>query len=109
MVNRQQEIAPKGTERRTTEQELMARGDAERIRLYLCGQVDSARRRGDKTITFRAGDIHKALGFANRMPNVCQVLKSTLFHEVCRVDPLRRIYSPPSGQGARLEIEFRIL
>lgn len=87
----------------------MAEGDAERIRLYLCDQVDLARSRGDKTLAFRAGDVHKALGFENRMPNVCQVLKSTQFHEACRVGTVRRICSPPSGQGASLEIEFRTL
>ena len=51
----------------------MAEGDGRRIRLYLCGQVELARGRGDKTVTFRAGDVHKALGLENRMPNVCQV------------------------------------
>ena len=87
----------------------MAEGDARRIRLYLCGQVELARVRGDKTVTFRAGDVHKALGLENRMPNVCQVLKGRQFHEAARVDLLRCIECPPSGQGATLIIEFRIL
>lgn len=87
----------------------MAKGDARRIRLYLCDQVDLARARGDKIIVFRAGDVHKALGLENRMPNVCQVLKGRPFHKTCRVETVRCISSPPSGQGANLVIEFRIL
>ena len=43
------------------------------------------------------------------MPNVCQVLKSRLFHLTCRVEIVRYISAPPSGQGANLVIEFRIL
>ena len=87
----------------------MAKGDAERIRQYLCSQVDSARARGDRTLAFRAGDVHKAIGLENRMPNVCQVLRGRLFRETCRVEFVRLICSPPSGQGANLVIEFRIL
>ena len=87
----------------------MAKGDAQRIRLYLCGQVDLARERGDKALVFHAGEVHNALGLKNRMPNVCQVLKGGLFHENCRVEIARCICSPPSGQGANLVIEFRIL
>ena len=87
----------------------MAKGDARRIRQYLCGQVDLARERGDKTLAFRPGEVHKALGLENRMPNVCQVLKGRLFHETCRVEIVRCICSPPSGQGANLVIEFLIL
>lgn len=89
--------------------ESLAKGDAQRIRLHLCGQVELARARGDKTVIFRAGDVHTALGLENRMPNVCQVLKGRPFHEMCRVEIVRRICSPPSGQGANLIIEFRIL
>jgi hypothetical protein len=87
----------------------LAKGDAERIRRYLCGQVDLARKRGGKTLVFRAGDVHKALGFENRMPNVCQALKGPLFRKACRVEIVQFIYSPPSKQGANLEVEFRIL
>ena len=89
--------------------ESLAKGDAQRIRLYLGDQVDLARAKGDRTVVFRAGDVHTALGLENRMPNVCQVLKGRPFHEMCRVEIVRRICSPPSGQGANLLLEFRIL
>lgn len=87
----------------------LAKGYAPRIRRYLCGRVDSARERGDKTVRFRAGDVHKAVGLENQLPNVCQVLKGRLFREMCRVDIVRVISSPPSGRGANLIIEFHIL
>ena len=68
-----------------------------------------ARGRGDKTVTFRSGDVHEALGLVNSLPNVCQVLKGPKFHEEARVNLVRYIECPPSGQGANLIMEFRIL
>ena len=87
----------------------MARGGAERIRQYLCRQVDLARRSGDETIVFRSGDVHDALGLENRLPNVCQVLKGAKFRREAGVEMWRHLNSPPSGQGANLVLEFRIL
>lgn len=83
--------------------------DADRIRNYLCRRVAEARRAGQSTIAFRAGDVHQALGLVNAYPNVCQVLKGRKFHAQAGVEPLRLLASPPSGQGASLEIEFRIV
>ena len=91
------------------ERQLANKGDAARIRRYLCQQVQLARRKGDKTITFRSGDVHDALGLVNRLPNVCQVLNGAKFHEAAVVEILRYLERPPSGQGANLVIEFRIL
>lgn len=86
----------------------MAQGDAQRIRQYLCRQVDLARERGDRIITFRAGDVHATLGLKQRMPNVCQVLKGRTFLAACRVEVDRIVSSPLSGQGANLVMQFRI-
>ena len=87
----------------------MAIGDADLIHPYLIEQVKSARLRGERTITFRAGDIHKALGLVNVYPIVCQALESQKFHEAAGVRIARYIKRPPSGRGANLIIEFRIL
>ena len=87
----------------------MPRGDAERIRRYLCDQVASARGRGEKTITFRAGDIHDSLGLRKSHANVCQVLDRPKFRAAARVEFVRDIERPPSGEGANLVVEFRIL
>ena len=86
----------------------MPPGDADRIRKYLCRQVETARKAGQTSVTFRAGDVHKALGLENSYPNVCQVLKGEKFHTMAGVVFERYVRQPPSGQGANLEIEFTI-
>ncbi len=86
----------------------MPRGDAERIRHYLCQRVEEARRAGNAKVTFRAGDVHDALGLKHSHPNVCQVLEGRKFHEQAGVEFVGYVYRPPSGRGANLEIEFRI-
>ncbi len=82
----------------------MPEGDAQRIRRYLCEKVASARERGDETIIFCSGDVHKALDLTAAMRNVCQVLKGRMFHEEAGVERVRTIKSPPSGEGATLII-----
>lgn len=87
----------------------MPRGDARRIRNYLCQQVGAARQAGATRVTFRAGDVHDDLGLRNRHPNVCQVLEGELFERQADVEFVGYLYRPPSGLGANLEIEFRLL
>ena len=84
-------------------------GDAERIRSYLCRRVEDARRAGETRIVFRAGDVHADLGLRRAHANVCQVLEGELFHTWAGVEPVKDLYRPPSGRGANVEIEFRIL
>ena len=65
---------------------------------------------GASSITFRAGDVHNALGLSNAVPNVCQVLENEgKFHRPAGLQFLKYVYRPPSGLGRRLEIKFRIL
>lgn len=87
----------------------MPRGDADRIRRYLRQQVGEARNAGETRVTFRAGDVHDNLGMERRHPNVCQVLQGGQFRTQAGVEILQYVYRPPSGLGANLEIEFRIL
>ena len=86
----------------------MPRGDARRIRAYLCQQVEAARLEGARSVTFRAGDVHDELGLINAYANVCQVLEGELFKGLADVEFVRYLYRPPSGLGANLEIEFRL-
>ena len=67
------------------------------------------RQAGQLTVTFRAGDVHEALGLVRAHPNVCQVLEGKKFHSMAGVELARYVDRPPSGQGANLKIEFRIL
>ena len=87
----------------------MPAGDANRIRRYLCHRINEARLAGEKRVLFRAGDVHRALGLANAYPNVCQVLQGEKFHLQAGVEIAHYVHRPPSGQGASLAIEFRIL
>lgn len=82
---------------------------AQMIRDYLSQKVDAARQAGETSVTFRTGDVHAALGLRNRMPNVCQVLEGGPFRVQTGVAFVRYVRQPPSGRGANLEIEFRIL
>ena len=87
----------------------MPTGDADRIRRYLCQRVKEARQAGEVRVTLRAGDVHRALGLVNAYPNVCQVLEGEKFHSQATVEIVRYVYRPPSGRGANLTIEFRVL
>lgn len=83
--------------------------DADRIRDYLRRRVEEARQAGQSTVTFRAGDVHEALGLASAHPNVCQVLEGKKFHSMAGVELAKYVDRPPPGQGANLKVEFRIL
>ena len=87
----------------------MPSGDADRIRHYLCQRIEEARDSGKTRVTFRAGDVHGALGLVNAYPNVCQVLEGKKFHLLAAVEFIRYIHRPPSGQGANVTIKFRVL
>ena len=84
-------------------------GDANRIRRYLLRTVEEERRAGNTKLTLRSGDVHRELGLVNSYRNVCQVLEGVKFHSMAGVEILRRLESPPSGQGANLVIVFRVL
>ena len=47
--------------------------------------VDPARRKGEKKVTIRSGDVHSALNYKNRYPLVCSAIGSNLFEELCSV------------------------
>ena len=87
----------------------MPTGDANRIRRYLLRRVEEARRAGTTELTLRAGDVHRDLGMANSHANVCQVLEGEKFHAMAGVEFVSYVDRPPSGQGANLVIEFRVL
>ncbi len=53
---------------------------AEWIRRYALDQyVEPARLAQERTVTIRAGDVHRNLGLTSRVPAVCSALASTLF------------------------------
>ena len=58
--------------------------------------IDPARKRGDKTVTIRSGDVHKDLNQKNRYPLVCSALGSNRFEDMCNVKRLC-VKGPLSG------------
>jgi len=61
--------------------------------------IDPAFKRGDKQIEIRAGDIHAAMGYRNRMPLVCAALGATKFEELAGVKKVS-ITGPSNGANA---------
>ena len=61
--------------------------------------IEPARIAGDKEITLRAGDIHRELGYAARMPAVCSVLGSNRLEREAHVKRTRR-EGPENGSNA---------
>ena len=82
-------------------------GLADKIREYVLNEyIKPARRRGESTVTVRAGDVHKAMGLVNRMPAVGGALGAAKFENYANV---RRIKSEGPHQGANLRLTFRLL
>lgn len=47
--------------------------------------VDPAKKAGKKSLSIRAGDIHRDLGFTRRIPVVCSALRSRKFQKNCDI------------------------
>lgn len=79
---------------------------ADRVRQYCrVHLIEPARARGDTTVSIRAGDIHAALGFKNRLPLVCSALGTKLFEKLARVE---RIGLTGPTNGANALFTFRL-
>ena len=48
--------------------------------------IDPAKKGGKNTLTIRAGDIHKELGFSRRIPVVCSALRSRKLSKNCGIE-----------------------
>lgn len=69
--------------------------------------IDPARRNGNKTVRIVAGEIHKALGFTNRVPLVCNALASKGFLKENRLH-LESRQGPPSGLSTTVVFTYRL-
>lgn len=61
--------------------------------------IEPARRRGNKTVTVRAGDVHSQMGLTQRLPLVCSALGTLLFQERYNVGLVRR-EGPANGSNS---------
>ncbi len=73
---------------------------ADDVRRYCKDNIIApARARGEKQIAIRAGDVHAAMGYKNRMPLVCSALGASKFDEVAGVERVN-IDGPTNGANA---------
>ena len=70
--------------------------------------VQPARARGDRMITVTAGEVHNQLGLTNRVPVVCQALRSKRFLRENRL-VLKDVSGPPSGLSTTVKFTFEIV
>ena len=70
--------------------------------------IEPARRRGQKTVSVRAGDVHRALGLVARVPAVCQALATRTFLESNHI-AIEKREGPPSGLGNNIIFVYRLL
>ena len=82
--------------------------DAERVRVWVEEKViQPAKARGETIVTVTAGDIHRDLGLKNRVPLVCQALKSKRLLDKNHL-VLKDVSGPPSGLSTTLKITYEI-
>ena len=73
---------------------------ADDVRQYCVNNiVATARGRGEKQISIRAGDIHRAMGYTNRMPLVCAALGAKKFEISAGLERLS-LTGPTNGANA---------
>jgi len=73
---------------------------ADDVRQYCQDHIIApARKRGEKQVSIRAGDIHSAMGYKNRMPLVCAALGAKKFEAIAGVERVSLI-GPTNGANA---------
>ncbi len=69
--------------------------------------VAPARERGESTVRVKAGDVHRDLRWANRVPSVCTTLSSQKFQRAVGVELIAKD-GPPSGQSTTVVFTYRL-
>src|SRR5665213_1526572 len=86
---------------------MQATTDADRVRQYSSkNYVEPARVRGESTIRIVAGEVQKAVHLSNRVPLVCQALKSHKFLDENGL-VLEKWDGPPSGMSTTVAFTYR--
>jgi hypothetical protein len=81
----------------------------DRVREYARREyIDPARSRRQSTVRVVAGEVQKAVRLTNRVPLVCQALKSTKFLTENHLI-LEKVEGPPSGMRTTVTFSYRIL
>ena len=69
--------------------------------------VVPARQRGESTIRVKAGDVHRDLHWANRVPSVCTTLSSQKLQRAVGIELIAKD-GPPSGQSTTVVFTYRL-
>lgn len=67
---------------------------------YINEQKEIAKKAGEKSLTLKAGDIHKANNLKNSMPIVCNAMRQ------CMGERDVVVFQTPSGYSSTLEIKY---
>ena len=67
--------------------------------------IEPARKQGKRTVTIRAGDVHKDMGLYDRMPAVCSALGTKKFENQFNIKRLK-IEGPIHGANALFTFEI---
>jgi hypothetical protein len=87
----------------------MTESKSDAIRSYVERNIiDPARRQGQLEISVVAGAIHSALGLSNRVPLVCQALRSKQLLTRNGLE-LKKETGPPSGQSTTMVFTYRFV
>ena len=70
--------------------------------------VQPAKARGDRMVSVTAGEVHHELGLKNRVPVVCQALRSKRFLEANQL-VLKDVTGPPSGLSTTVKFTYEIV
>jgi hypothetical protein len=80
---------------------------SDRVRDYVAKKyIDPAKKDGKKSLTIRAGDIHKELGFSRRIPVVCSALRSRKLQKKCDIQ-LTYVGGPNNSTNTTFTYKFR--
>ncbi len=87
----------------------MAANDTDRVREYARREyIEPARARRQSSVRVVAGEIQKAVRLTNRVPLVCQALKSTKFLKENHLI-LEKVEGPPSGMSTTVAFTYRMM
>lgn len=67
--------------------------------------IDSARRRGQRTVTIKSGDVHSALNYKNSYPLVCSAIGSNRFEQLCNLKRIS-VEGPLNGVSTLFTFEL---
>lgn len=83
-------------------------GTSDLVRSYVVEKyIEPARKRHDVSVQVVAGEVHRALKLSQRIPLVCNALRSDKFLRANNLE-LEKLEGPPSKQGPSVVFTYRL-